>query len=724
MTTAASERQVEIGSYFMPPRPAGVQQALEKPGPTDAGKPAVPRRRRLVLAGLGGVYAVAAVLLVASYHAAAHQPGPAVFTLFWAGMLAPFVVTVLALWSPLMSAASRAGLLVTLGVFGTLPKLLRTPTGPLYFDELAHWRQVRDLVDSGVVGRPNGMLRALPSFPGLHTLTASIEHLTGVSTWTAAVGVILVAHVLGLLAVYALATVAARQMGTAPGAASRIGAIAAVVYATNSSWLYFDTQFAYETLAVPIVFSILALAAMAVRDERGRPVLAGAVAALCLAVAVVHHSSALVLAALLLVLAAVFARPGANRPDARAALAVVGAGLGGLVLWLARSWHLLVAYLGPYLTSGFGQLAAVAGGLGGGSGEASAGGSRRLFTGTSLPPYEVVAAFAAPVVLAVVVGALIVVGRRSSARSQGRLRVVRAPAACVLAVLAGGYFVSLPFLLTVGMSDTARRSWTYSMAGVAFFVAVALSGLAGRWAEWRPMARRGAATAAVLALCVVVVGNVAAGQNETYRFPGPRAQGSDIRSLDAEAFALADWLATHVPRDSRVATDRFTASLATSVGLQRLVVPWAGEPTWQLFAGDRIEPEYTTKLLRHGFDYLVVDNRMATLAPAIGYWYDRNEPAWVHEAPTAVAHLRRLDCVDWAAPTFATEHYTVYRLDLSRFDHAQLVAIGKRLAALTGQEAVAGSSGTTPEAAASPVARQWPAPSAHALSVLRDRRCP
>jgi hypothetical protein len=694
------------------------------PAPDLAAPPARDRSgaaRRAAFGAVGGVYLVGAALLVASYHLAAHDPGPAVFTVFWIGMLAPVVATVLALWSSRTAASARVGLLVVLAVFGTLPKLLRTPTGPLYFDELAHWRQVRNLVDTGVVGRPNGMLRTLPSFPGLHTLTATLEQLTGVSTWTAAVAVVVIAHVIGLLAVYALATVAASQLGADEAASSRIGAMTAVVYATNSSWLFFDTQFAYETLAVPLVFSILTLALLAARTSHRRGVLTCSVAVLCLAVAIVHHSSALVVAGLLLVLTALSLRRGGDRAHARAALRVGVAGLSALVVWLATSRELLVHYLGPYLTSGLSQLAALAGNISGGSEHGSAAGSRRLFGGTSLPAYEVLAAFAAPLVLGAVVGTMLLVGGRSARRASLR-RGLRVPAVGVLAVLTGAYFASLPFLLTVGMSDTARRSWTYSMGGVAFFVAIGLSSVAACWGAWRPIRRRAAAGAAVGALCVVMVGNVAAGQNETYRFPGPRAEGSDIRGLDAEALGVAEWLAGNLPADSRLVTDRFTASLATSIGRQRLVIPWSGEPTWQLIAGDLMDPGYATALTGGRFDYLIVDDRMATLEPALGYWYDRNEPAWVHDAPTAVADVRRLDCVGWAAAVFATEHYTVYRVDLTRFDHDELVALGEGIAARTGQTAAERS--PSDDAAASSTDLRWDPPTAVALDVLRDRRCP
>ena len=49
----------------------------------------------------------------------------------------------------------------------------------------------------------------------------------------------------------------------------KAGAIAAVVYSLNPSWLFFDAQFSYETLALPILVWVLVFALRGTAARRG-----------------------------------------------------------------------------------------------------------------------------------------------------------------------------------------------------------------------------------------------------------------------------------------------------------------------------------------------------------------------------------------------------------------------------------------------------------------------
>jgi hypothetical protein len=705
---------------------AGDAEATEPSLPSTSDHKAI---KANALVGLALAYGGGIGLLVASYHAAAFGRGSLVtFGLFWAGILTPFLATVAALGFTRLTSGAQVGLVAALGVFGTLPKLLRTPGGPLYFDELAHWRQAHDVATSGRLGQPNGLLKALADFPGLHALTASLERLTGLSTWVVALAVVIVAHALALVAVYCLVVaVLSDHRGASPAWTERVAALTAVFYATNSGWLYFDSQFAYQTLAIPFVLAAwtLAVSASAMSAPRGGG--KGArLAALCFiafATAVVHHASAMML--VLGLVGHALIRGLWVRRERRAARTVqpgqvltawlaVFCGFGASLVWLARSWSMLVHYLGPYVTTGFTQLTGLTDklfGRKGGGGE----GSHTLFHGSSLPRFELIAAFVAPALVGLVAAALVLSRIRSRRVRSSSFKLGDSPGAVMMAAVAGLYFASLPMLLTSGGNETARRSWTYTSVGLAFVLAVGVVEILSSWDGWRRSVRAAVGLALAASLIVVTVGNVAAGQNEAYRFPGAREQGSDSRGVDAEGLAVAKWMAANAPMNSWTITDRFTASLVATLGQQRLLIPWTGQPTWELVSARALDNRFTSQLIDSNVDYLVLDSRMTALPPALGFWFERNEPDAVHDAPTAVAAVRRFDCVPWASAVLSTEHYTVYRLDTLRFDADSLNDTTAALAARAGQgDNVAGLSA---------VDGVWPALSAKALSVLTERRC-
>ena len=198
--------------------------------------------------------------------------------------------------------------------------------------------------------------------------------------WQAGQLVVLATHVLSLFAALVL-------IGTILGSV-RAGAVGALVYALNSSVLYFDTQYAYESVAIAFYLWVLALAALAAREtdrvRRGLYV-AGSllVAGACV---VTHHLTTLALIGTLLLIsgtvlvARILGRPSARwaRLTGRSASAVpsipVPAARHLRTWWtvtagtiaMAAAWLLLAAwptvrYLSPYAGTSVQQLGQIAG---------------------------------------------------------------------------------------------------------------------------------------------------------------------------------------------------------------------------------------------------------------------------------------------------------------------------------------------------------------------------
>src|SRR6266566_3869492 len=109
------------------------------------------------------------VLLAVSYSMAATRGADqGHYAVFWAGMLVFTVPTVAVAGSRRVSDRLRLGWLATYALFTYLPKLLRNPGGPLYHDEIAHWRQTVGIATTGHLFEPNATIGIISRFPGLH----------------------------------------------------------------------------------------------------------------------------------------------------------------------------------------------------------------------------------------------------------------------------------------------------------------------------------------------------------------------------------------------------------------------------------------------------------------------------------------------------------------------------------------------------------------------------
>jgi hypothetical protein len=242
------------------------------------------------------------------------------------------------------------------------------------------------------------------------------------------------------------------------------------------------------------------------------------------------------------------------------------------------------------------------------------------------------------------------------------------------------YFPAAIFLFAPIGAEGARRSWGFTYLGVALIVAVVLCAPAPPVVHPEPpalhrvdpstieLSRRSKTirvAAAILAVCCLVVGNVSAGLNDAYRFPGPYQFGSESRSLTPELLALATEFGKLVG-PKRVVTDRFTGLAIVQFGQAFTASPSPSFPAWELITSTAVPSrELARQLISSSYDYLIVDSRLATLLPLIGNYFEPSEPfADAAQSPFPAAALNRLNTVPWASKIVQTDHYSVYRLHL------------------------------------------------------------
>lgn len=590
--------------------------------------------------------AAGALIIAAAYRLAQYGGAPSqYYGIFWLGMLLMVTPSTARLLAKHSSGHSRALGVLSLGVVTFVPKFLRNPYGPLYHDELAHFRAVQDLLASHVLYTRNPTISIIGDFPGLHIATAAVQGLSGLAFWPTATLLMILTHCAALVAVFVLG----QELLPDPRGAG----LAAVLYAFNPSYLYFDTQFAYESMAMCLFLWIVALTLTALRaagwQRSSRLALA---VLLTLAGITTHHLTTLVLAFLSAVVGVshlVFRRlvPAAHgewRPWA----VILATSAVGLLLWVLGVAHDTYDYLQPYVGSALRELAGQASGAGGG---------RELYSGSVQPLYERLLGMLAPplMILAFFTTLFTTRGFRDWPARRTLLGL-----ACFGAL----YFLSIPFILTPMGAEGARRSWGFTYLGLA----LCLAGPISIWL-WAKRRNRWVIGLVPLTLAGLLVGNTDAGLNDAYRFPGPYRFGSDTRSLTTEVVSLARVFGERYP-ESRIVSDRYTNLALVAYGRAFSASPSLGFRTYDLFLRPTDpEPYLVHELTTSGYTYLIVDERLSKFFPLVGSYFEPDEPIQAPQGDQVSAipqaALDRFGKVPWASKVLATSNYSVYRLNFA-----------------------------------------------------------
>lgn len=620
--------------------------------PGSAGSAGAARRSRSDLISAAAPWIgllVGSLLVTESYSwAATHSTGTQQFTFFWLGVFAFVVPAVHRLMRTTVRADERLVLTITTALFFYLPKVLRSPTGPIFADELAHWRQADLVGTTGRLFQPNPFISVVDSYPGLHALTDALQRTSGLSTW--GVGVFLIAIFLSLNVVgvyYVVDLLVASN-------SSRVAAIAAMVYACSSGFMFFDSQYAYESMGLPLlIWTLVAVAHLqeATLDRRRQLAWVSIACIFSTALVLTHHLTSFVLFGILALtafIAVIQRRRGTlDRRTFRLTAFVSLYTMAATLFWTFVIAPSVRRYLSPFLTEGVSQLSGIL---------QQHESPRPLFALSTIPSYEHYAGFLAPAIAAplALLGLL----------HLPRLRRL-SPLALSLVALGLAYFPSVPFILTTSGSQGARRSWDFSYIGVGLLVAIAFDAVLT--SDRLGRARRAKPWALAAMIAVLLLGNVAVGQNVEYRFPGPYVYGSDTRSLTAEERHAVRWFDATQGTNRRIVADRQDGIAFGSLGLNWIERAWAGLPLWQFFFQvERPDRGVFLGLQSLHTQYLVVDRRTSEFLPRTGVYVVGDEPgARVHLTPPPAAALTKYDLTPWTNVLFSSDNYGVMRFDLA-----------------------------------------------------------
>ena len=479
----------------------------------------------------------------------------------------------------------------------------------------------------------------------------------------------------------------------------------AVLYGLNSSFLYFDTQYAYESMALTLVVWTLIAYVRTIRSQKGRGRIAWAVltVALSAGTVVTHHLSTFTLVLIMTLLSLAISVPwlakgdtakrdmsssgslrawpegwarqsgaqDAGRSDGGqegwAGTAATAWSLTLVVALMAGAWWRFIApttwsYLSPFIGEGLSELMQAASG---------SGGARQLFGASLSPWWEQKSAYLVPVfALGVTAGGLLLIAARIR---DGRLPRGRRRALLVgFAALGLVYFPSTIFILVPSGAEGARRSWAFTWIGLCMLAGPAVVWLLD-WARRRVQAwlRVSLYAGLLAALAVALIGGTAAGVDASYRFPGPFLYGSDARSVTPELLAVNQWFSERFGTGNNVVTDRYTGLIFGSVGLQNPASPSIGFPVWNLYLakpGAKIKPaSLVFDLANSNYAYLIVDGHMAYDLPETGMYFTPGEPTLMDHPqagrPIFYGRLGKFDTLRWMVKVFQSDNYSVYRIN-------------------------------------------------------------
>jgi hypothetical protein len=582
------------------------------------------------------------LLLVAVADSGARESAAWAEVGFWSGLLTLFMPIAVRLISDRATRRERLGLVVVLGIGLYLVKVLHSPLNFTFYDEFSHWRTAENIISSQHLFDPNPLLKISPSFPGLEILTTALSNLTGLTIFEAGILVIAVGRLLFTVTLFLLF----EQIGCS----TRAAGIASLVYICNPSYVFFDAQFSYESLALPI--AALALLAIVRRQNAADNERFGLnlVAVLAIgALVVVHHVTTYALLAFLVLwtLATLYIRRGRANLSYHQITALIFA----LALtWLVYVASLTIGYLAPVFSSAVIELLRLI------AGESM---GRELFrapTGHVSSLWEQALSFGS--VLIILLGLAI-----------GWLHIWRkhreSPLALTLAVAALAYPGSLALRLTQAGAETSNRASGFVFIAIGYVLAV---GIVERWTA-RRLRWIGTGAFAILA-AAIFAGGIIVGWAPTSRIPGPYIVAADPRSVEPESITAAEWARAALGPGRRMLADRTNRQIMGAYAAEDMVVGYTGDlHVAQVFFSTEFGPVERAILRGKGVRYLLIDRRLSSALPMVGVYLERNEPNnYRHTTPIAPEALAKFDRQPGVSRIFDSGDIVIY--DVGDLAHA------------------------------------------------------
>jgi general stress protein CsbA len=534
-------------------------------------------------------------------------------------------------------------LAVLTGTFFLL-RFVREPVAFVDHDEFLHWSTANAILETRYLFSPNPLLPVSPLYPGLELATTALVNLSGLSVFAAG-NLLLAAARLSFMG--ALFLLYERITGSA-----HVAACGCLVYMGASTFLIFDTQFSYGSLAVTLL--MVAMLAGAVSERRGAWILT---VALLAALAATHHMTAFFAALLFTAIAALEClrlAPAGRFPWGAATVAV-------LSVLLPLGWSRLMGdpnahYLGPVLAGGLQELYGVL----------TLASRRTLFLSedgayVALWQRSITVAAAALISLGLLTGflrSLALAGLCPTWRTltrPGRLLAFTDSRLIVLTGLTLAFPLGILFRLTHSGWEIGNRIGPFSFIGAGIVVAI---GVALYWQGRSPSRSRTACISA--AGTCIVIGGIISGPGPIL-IPRDYRVSADAATIEPMSIAAAEWSGSWLGPGNLFAADRVNRLLLATYGRQDVSTSLLDKVDIGSIVLARTMSAQERALLRNlRIDYLSVDLRLTLGLPFVGSYFDGGDLDRGRMAPPRAELLQKFDFVPGIGRVFDNGYIVTY----------------------------------------------------------------
>jgi hypothetical protein len=528
---------------------------------------------------------------------------PYAMLIFWAGIL---IITLPVGWRLIDQSVEFREALVLVILTGEMLFLVSvqiSSTQSYSYDGYLHWRTASDIVTTQHLFSFNNLLPVSPYYPGLEIVTTALVNLTGLPIFTAGSIVVFVAR---FIMITSLFLIFCELSGSV-----RAAGLGCLIYMGSSTFVFFDTQFAYESLSLPlaalVLWLVLKRSQLPARQQSNWIFLAVLVGVM---VTITHHLMSYFLTGILLLWTGV-----ANIKKQRGMNEYVPFRIAVFLLFFVLAWlgivaEITVGYLAPYVSDTLATLLRFISGYRG---------NRVVFSASQSAGVLSERMVAVASVLSLMLGeALGLWVWWKSFRNQKALQ----SAFAIVLVMVSLAYPMLPLLhLNNSTWEVADRLASFIFIGLAFVIGL---GLAKTWSN--PNIFQVQRWVFMPALAVIICAGIIGGSHPAARLPGPYLVEADNRSVDSYGRSAADWAATYLGPRNNMAADRVQSVLMGSFGQQTMIYGGSnGLNTSPIFLAPQLKNSDFRNITINEIRYLVIDERITQGPPLFGYYFENWE---------------------------------------------------------------------------------------------------
>ena len=569
--------------------------------------------------------------------------------LYWMGLLLFIIPITMMLLDKEIKENERIILLLLVALGFYFFKIYHSPSNFTFHDELVHWRTASDILSTKALFHENTIIPTSALYPGLGMITSALVDLSGISIFQAGIIILGIAKCLGVLSLYFFYKLLFPS--------EYLASLAALIYCSNPSFIYFDSQFSYKSLSIPLLCFNLFLIFQAINSRSvNRRFLFLSILICSSALVATHHLTSYFL---LFILSGLIFSPFLQKVlikivnlflcigITRRFLKIIHLNNSRIfykrkrnidtkaiplflfvfvlcIVWLIFIASFTLKYLSPYLFGAIIEILKII------NGEATGRVLFRSYSGQVTPLFEQLLGYLATLlaIVTLFLGFIIATNRR------------RSEYIYLVALISLLYPASLIFRFTIWGTEASNRLSAYLYIPTAFMIAITLF----YFINLKPHTSVKAVSCSI-AIVILFMGNLIVGWPLWARLPGPYLVSADMRSVEIQGISAAIWTKDHLGENNWVSTDRINSLLMNSYGNQRVVTAiHDGILMAPVFFNTQLGRDELNLIEQSHVNLLVVDYRLANALPMAEVYFERGEPnSYHHRQAIPIESLRKFD---------------------------------------------------------------------------------